>query len=198
MSQYFENDSSVRTDIRTVSCWCRDKNLMFDTDHGVFSYNQIDDASMKLVRFISLEDEIVLDLGCGYGFIGIYLKTKYPSIRLTQSDVNERALDLCRSNCLRNGTESDILSSDGFERIEQKFDCIVLNPPIHAGKETCLKLMVDALAHLNSGGLLYLDKKKKHGALSYLKELEQISSVNVLDRKEGICVFSASPLVENA
>ncbi len=197
MSQYFENDASVRSDIRRVSCWCKDKKLEFDTDPGVFSYNQVDDASMKLLRFVNLETENVLDLGCGYGLIGIFLKTKYPEISLTQSDVNERALELCRTNCLRNSIVSRIICSDGFERIEQIFDCIILNPPIHAGKEICLRLMRDALSHLNHGGMLYLVIRKKHGALSYIKDLEQIGIVSILDKKDGIIVFRVSPYVNS-
>ena len=190
MSQYFENDEKVISDPKTVSCWCGEQCLKLITDHGVFSYGEIDDASLKLVKFCSNIQGKVLDLGCGYGFIGIYLKTKYPHITLFQSDINERAIELCKKNCLSNSIDSTIIVSDGFSYIDSIFDYIVLNPPIHAGKEVCNKLIDDSYDHLNIGGELYLVLRKKHGSESYIKRFDTKYDLSVLDKKEGIYILS--------
>ena len=192
MSQYFENDDNVRSDIRTVTCWCGAKQLDFLTDHGVFSYNQIDDASMKLVRSLPSLTGKVLDLGCGFGFIGIYVKTKYPGIEIILSDVNERAVELARKNCEKNGAAAEVLLSDGFGNLEGEFDTIILNPPIHAGKPVCLGLIRDSVSHLSEDGTLYLVIRKKHGALSYVSELEKDFRTTVSDRKDGIFLITVS------
>ena len=193
MSQYFENDKDVISDPRPVTCWCGDRLLRFSTDHGVFSYGEIDDASLKLVRLCRSVSGDVLDLGCGYGFIGIYLKTKYPEIVLYQSDINERALELCTLNASENDINSKIIRSDSFESIDGFFNHIFLNPPIHAGKDICNELIDASYTHLKPEGSLYLVIRKKHGAEGYISRFENMEyKYSVLDKKDGIYVLMIS------
>lgn len=191
MNHYFTNDASVQSDPISIPFWCGTKCLTFLTDHGVFSYKEIDDASLKMVQKTQRPSGDVLDLGCGYGFVGIYLKTKYPEIQLTQSDVNERAIKLCKQNCQINNIDSTVLVSDGFNEMKDSFDYIYLNPPIHAGKDLCRRLIDQALSHLNENGCVVVVIRKKHGAKSYIKWFEdQHYNYSMLDKKDDIYVIS--------
>ena len=177
MSQYFENDESIVSSPVSVTCWAGSKQLRFLTDNGVFSKGAVDDASLLLVRSLPPLTGRVLDLGCGYGFVGVWLAAKNGSIELVQSDVNRRALALCKENCAANGVSSTVVESDGFAALMGSFDAVVLNPPIHAGKEVCYRLYTEALAHLNKDGALYIVIQKKHGAASTKAWLQQQGAV---------------------
>lgn len=189
MKHYFDQIQDVQSVPVNVSCWCESKKLIFQTDHGVFSYGRVDEASYLLVEsFPKLEHEKVLDLGCGYGLIGIYLKTKYPDIQLTQIDINERAVECCKQNAKDNGIASTILQSDAFESLaDAVFDVIVLNPPIHAGKEVCEHLYAQSYHHLNKGGTFAICIRKKHGAESTIASLTEIGfQVDTVQKEKGI------------
>ena len=191
MSQYFENDKTIKSEPKTVTCWCGEHLLKLQTDHGVFSYGEIDDASLKLLKYCDGLRGKVLDLGCGYGFIGIYLKKKYPNIDLYQSDINERALNLCKMNCATNEITSTVVYSDAFSNLNITFDNIILNPPVHAGKEICYKLIDESINNLNKDGSLYIVIRKKHGADSYIKYCKDREyDFLILDKKDGIYVIS--------
>ena len=106
------------------------------TDSGVFSRTEIDRGSEALLA--ALPETIagdVLDMGCGYGAIGVSLKKKYPDARLTMVDINTRAAALAEQNARQNGVDAVVLQGDGFATVAGKtFDLIVTNPPIRAGK----------------------------------------------------------------
>ena len=112
---------------------------------------------------------------------------------MVQSDINERALALCRSNADENGIESDIRTSYSFDNISEHFDAIYLNPPIHAGKEICNTLIEDAYDHLNPGGFLNIVIRKKHGAEGYLKRFQNMNyKYSIPDKKDGIYIIVIS------
>ncbi|MBR5045369.1 MAG: class I SAM-dependent methyltransferase [Oscillospiraceae bacterium] len=192
MSQYFVNDPSLKEDLRELKCWCGTHELTFLTDSGVFSRTEIDDASLFLVRGIPELAGRVLDLGCGYGFIGIYTAVRNPGIELVQSDVNERAAELCRINCEANGVISEVLVSDGFSSVEGKFDAILLNPPIHAGKDVTYRLAEESLQHLTGSGALYIVIRKKHGAASMIAHLSELCETEIIKKEKGINLVSCT------
>jgi 16S rRNA (guanine1207-N2)-methyltransferase len=193
MSQYFENDETVVSAPVTVRCWAGPRELSFLTDNGVFSRGEIDEASFLLVKQLPPLEGRVLDLGCGYGFIGQWLKALHPELEILQSDVNRRALELCRRNRDANGLETEILESDGFAALEGDFDAVVLNPPIHAGKEVCYRLYSEAKDRLKENGRLFLVIRKKHGAESTLRHLrEEGWKVEELYGKKGLYVYACS------
>ncbi|MBP1556013.1 MAG: class I SAM-dependent methyltransferase [Oscillospiraceae bacterium] len=194
MSQYFENDKSLKEDLRELTCWCGPRKLVFLTDSGVFSRTEIDDASLFLVRGIPALTGRVLDLGCGYGFIGIYSAVRNPGITLVQSDVTEKAVELCRRNCEANGVTSDVILSDGFVSIEGKFDSILLNPPIHAGKEVTFRLLEESVRHLADNGVLYIVIRKKHGASSMTDHLRTMSDTEIIKKEKGISLIACTAI----
>lgn len=172
----------------------RGKRLRFTTDAGVFSRGELDPGTRLLLD--ALPEEIggdVLDLGCGWGPIGISVKAARPEARVTLADVNLRALGLSRDNARRNGAEVECVESDGFSALEGRtFDAVITNPPIRAGKQVIYGMFADAAARLNPGGSLYLVIRKQQGAESCVRYLKTIfASVEKLDRSGGYWVLEA-------
>ena len=168
--------------------------LAFRTDAGVFSRGEVDAGTDLLLK--SLPEEMtgdILDLGCGWGVIGICAARRWPDARVTMADVNTRALDLSRENAKRNGTEVACVESDGMAALAGKtFDAVVTNPPIRAGKQVIYKMFADAAAQLKPGGALYLVIRKQQGAESCMKYLQTIyDSVEKLDKSGGFWVIKA-------
>ena len=172
----------------------RGVDLSFRTDAGVFSKGEVDTGTRLLLE--ALPEEMtgdILDLGCGWGVIGISIAKKWPGTKVTMADVNMRALDLSRENAKRNRAEVTCVESDGMAALEgQAFDAVVTNPPIRAGKQVIYKMFADAAKSLKLGGALYLVIRKQQGAESCMKYLQTIyGSVEKLDKSGGFWVLKA-------
>ncbi len=168
--------------------------LTFQTDAGVFSKGEVDTGTRLLLE--ALPEEMsgeILDLGCGWGVIGISIAKKWPGARVTMADVNTRALDLSRENAKRNGAEVTCVESDGMAELAEKtFDAVVTNPPIRAGKQVIYRMFADAAVRLKPGGALYLVIRKQQGAESCMKYLQTIyDTVEKLDKSGGFWVIKA-------
>lgn len=178
---------------RLIECKIQDTNFRFVTDNGVFSKKHLDFATEFLLKVLLTREKIkgsVLDLGCGYGPIGITI-SKLCDADVLMSDINLRALELAERNAFLNRvTRIDTKESDCFQSITQTFDIIITNPPIRAGKETTYNMYKNAKNHLNDGGVLYLIINKKHGAPSAMEYLEELyGNCEVLDKKAGFNVI---------
>ena len=193
MEHYYTNNPTSKSEERIIEYSIKDKVIKFTVDNGVFSKNHVDIATDFMMKTI-LDEQIsgkVLDLGCGYGVIGITL-SKFFKIDLTMLDINERALHLTKENLKLNHVDAKVVESDGFNEInnEEKFDVIITNPPIRAGKSVIYKMYEDSYNHLNKGGKLYLVINKKHGAPSTKEYLEGLfGNCEVLDKKAGFNVI---------
>ena len=177
----------------------RGAHLRFLTDAGVFSKGELDTGTRLLLNALPEKmDGKLLDLGCGWGPVGISLKAVWPDAEVLMADVNLRALDLSRENAARNHVRVTCMESDGFSALQdQIFDAIITNPPIRAGKQVIYRLFAEAAAHLKEGGSLYLVIRKQQGAESCMKYLKTLfSSVEKLDRSAGFWVLQCrSPQV---
>ena len=192
--QYYTADPSSES--RPVPCAFpyRGHGLSFMTDAGVFSKGELDAGSRLLLDALPPLQGDVLDIGCGWGAIGIAVAKANKQARVTMLDVNRRALGLCQANCLRNGVTAEILESDGMAAVlDRKFDAIITNPPIRAGKQVIYKMFAEAAASLNTEGALYLVIRKQQGAESCVKYLKTLfEAVVKLDKSAGFWVLKAS------
>jgi len=189
MSQYFIENPDVMTRERELGVEVFGCRFKFLTNSGLFSCDKVDEASLYLLNNMPPVKGALLDFGCGYGVIGIVL-AKLQDINLTQSDVNSLALEYAKRNARLNGVHTNAVHSDCFDKITESFDHIVLNPPIHAGKEVMYRMYTEAAEHLNPGGSFFIVIKKKHGAESTLDKLNALfPAVNILSKRKGCYVI---------
>lgn len=169
-------------------------NFIFKSDNGVFSKNRIDYASLFLVKtflaFNNKEYKSILDVGCGYGFIGITL-SKLLNKHVDMIDINKRAVHLCEMNIPLNKVDCKVWESDAYENVNSKYDLIITNPPIRVGKEILLNILNGALKRLNENGELWFVISKDQGAKSIVKELEKTAKCELVEKSKGFWVILA-------
>ncbi|OCT10841.1 16S rRNA methyltransferase [Paenibacillus pectinilyticus] len=193
---YYTQKPSVKSDVHTTQEVLRGKTFTFLTDAGVFSKKGVDYGSKHLIETMDLPDNAsVLDVGCGYGPMGLSAAVICPKGHVTMVDINERAIELSIENAKRNGiTNVTILQSDLLEQVKNKrFDVVLTNPPIRAGKETVHRIFVDAYDCLVDGGSLWVVIQKKQGAPSAVKKLETMySDVVEVSKDKGYRILKAT------
>ena len=192
--QYFASAPQSASAPRPFDLTWRGRSYRFLTDSGVFSKGELDTGTQVLLN--ALPGHIagdVLDLGCGWGPVGILLAAQHPDAQLTLADVNERAVSLARQNAAANGVKVRVVLSDGFAQLPGAFDLIALNPPIRAGKQVVYCLFDECREHLAPGGALYVVIRKQQGADSAKKHLLTLfPSVETVARKGGFHVFECT------
>ncbi|GAA3411967.1 class I SAM-dependent methyltransferase [Paenibacillus hodogayensis] len=174
---YYSKKPTVANDRHTVQTVLRGKSYRFITDAGVFSKQDIDYGSRLLIETMRIEEaDAVLDVGCGYGPIGIAAAGLATRGEVTMVEINERAVALAAENAAANGmTRARAIQSDLFERLEgRRFTKILTNPPIRAGKQVVHRIFEQAYDHLEEGGQLWIVIQKKQGAPSALSKLESL------------------------
>ena len=194
--QYFEDNRELEHDQKIICFILRGKNYNFITDNGVFSKNTIDFGSYTLIEsidFADLPDGNLLDLGCGYGPMGISLANENPERTVDMSDVNERALDLAKENAKLNNVENvNIFQSDIYENITDKYAAIYTNPPIRAGKIVVSTMISDAKKYLNKSGQLWVVIQKKQGAPSAKKLMDEtFGNVEIVKKNKGYYILKS-------
>ena len=196
MSHYFENDKNLKSEIRELSYKYNSSFFIFYSDNGVFSKNNIDYGSRLLIETYLKENDInekrVLDVGCGYGILGIMVSRVTDSL-VEMIDINSRAVHLTNMNIKRyKDFKGKTYVSNVYENVEGKYDIIITNPPIRIGKEKLLEILIGAFDHLEDNGLLYYVIRKDQGALSIKKILEENSiNVEIINRDKGYFIYRA-------
>ena len=191
MSHYFENDKNLVSEIKPFSISINGNNFTFNTDNGVFSKGELDFGTNFLIKNV-LKLNItgdVLDLGCGYGAIGIIL-AKLNDVKVTMSDVNKRAVHLTKMNGKKNNVSINVIESDGYLNITDKFNYVISNPPIRVGKKKLYELLINTKDHLKENGELLIVVRKEQGALSLIKDMGKYYKVDVLDKDKGFLIIS--------
>ncbi|MDD4069881.1 MAG: class I SAM-dependent methyltransferase [Candidatus Izemoplasmatales bacterium] len=191
---YTKKNDDLKSNEKTIKVVIKDFNFSFITDHGVFSKAGLDFGSRLLIESVlGLKHEKILDMGSGYGPIGIIYKKFNPSSQVTMVDVNDRALALAKRNAKLNNQEVEVKYSDVFSDVNDKYDLIITNPPIRAGKDIVYSIFEGAFEHLNDSGVLIFVINKKHGAPSAIKKCEEIfDKVSVITKKSGYYVIKCN------
>lgn len=191
MSHYFTNDY-VESNEHTINIIIKDTKLKFKVDNGIFSKKGLDFGTRTLLENINLNliKGDVLDFGCGYGPIGIYLK-KMTASNVDMIDINERALNLAKKNAELNSVEVNVFKSNIYENINRKYDFIVTNPPIRVGKKILYEILFGANDHLKENGELWLVVNKNGGAKSLARDLEKTYNVTIVTKNKGFYIICA-------
>lgn len=176
-NHYYSENPETAHDLHQWSFELAGKNFQFVTDSGVFSRDTVDYGSRALIEHFEaseLPEGTLLDVGCGYGPIGMALayQTGHP---VEMIDVNNRAVELAQGNAKRNGIEADIHQSNIYETLHQKkYAAIISNPPIRAGKKVVHQILSEAAPLLKEGGTLTIVIQKKQGAPSAKSKMEEV------------------------
>ena len=188
MSQYFENDPSLKEQEKTISFSCLGKSFTLTSNTGVFSKDKLDTGSQILLETVYKEQKEpvhVLDLGCGIGSLSVVLSSVWNSA-FTCVDINPRALQYAKRNMKGKGT---FLCQDGIDR--GSYDCIVCNPPIRAGKKVIYRLFAQAMEHCS--GTLWIVIRKNHGAQSAMRAVESLGAqVTRVHREKGFWILKCT------
>ena len=189
---YFDVNPDAAHDIHDLAVVLLGQKMNFYTDAGVFSKKMIDYGSQVLLSTLDFQEgESVLDVGCGYGPIGLSL-AKAQGVAVTMVDVNERALDLAQKNASRNGVEAQIFSSDVYEAVEGVFDHVISNPPIRAGKKVVHQVITGSFEHWNQVEIwpLSFKKNKELPALRPRSE-ETFGNCETVKKDKGYYIFKS-------
>lgn len=195
MNHYYENNENLKSEIVTIDFYFRGKNLKFLSDNGVFSKKSIDFGSATLLQYLEKIEgnKCVLDVGCGYGTIGVTLATLYPNATFDLVDVNLRAVNLAKQNAINNNVLNvSVFESNTYANVNKTYDLIVTNPPIRAGKNVVHDIILNGFNYLNTGGALWCVIQKKQGAPSAIKALEEkYQNVSVIAKEKGYYIIKA-------
>ena len=197
MSYYFDENPNSESNIKEIKLSLYGQNYAYFTDNGVFSKSKIDEGTyifLKVLLPLHLTGRI-LDLGCGYGPIGLTIALNEKQARVNLADINSRALALASRSGERLNLNDRVtfLHSDIFEKIEGPYDSIVVNPPIRAGKVVTYRMYLESKQYLIDGGSLYVVIRRKQGAESAFKYIETIfENVSVLHKEKGYWIIKAT------
>lgn len=194
---YSETQENLKSDPNTYTFFFRNNKLLFTSDIGVFSKKYIDFGSYTLIdTFIpNSTKKSLLDVGCGYGPIGITIAKLYPYLNIKMIDINERAISLAKKNVEQNKAQNvTALKSNIYENIkeEESFDYILTNPPIRAGKKVIYEIYDGAIKHLNQNGELWVVIQKKQGAPSTIDHLNAIfGNCEIVTKEKGYFILKS-------
>ncbi|WP_455682594.1 class I SAM-dependent methyltransferase [Thomasclavelia sp.] len=194
MKHYYTNNEDLESSPEQFIYRYQEKELTFISDNGVFSKKMIDYGSRVLLDTIKIDNskKSLLDVGCGYGTFGVSLKSAYPFLKVEMVDVNERAINLTKKNLQINNLNAEVYISNIYDNVSGKYDLIVTNPPIRAGKEIVTKILIEAKDHLNYNGEIWVVIQKKQGAPSAKKNLEKVfGNVTIEKKDKGYYILKA-------
>lgn len=192
MGQYFDNDPNLGSNIKEIKYTYYGKEVTFRVDLGVFSKDRVDFGSNVLLQNLPVfNDESILDMGCGYGTIGLSIAKAFPKTNVLMCDVNRRAIELTNTNIMLNRiSNATVIESNCYEKIDSKVDVIISNPPIRAGKKVVYDICLNAVNYLNDNGVAFYVVQKKQGAETLIKNMKDVFSfVEIVDKRNGYFII---------
>ena len=190
MSQYFDNDKNIKSDRKLIKFNFDNKVFSIYSDNGVFSKDRFDYGTRVLLSSIDIDSLSgnVLDLGCGLGVVGIILGTFNRNINIDMIDVNERAISLTKDNLILNNVKADVFVSNVYDNVNKKYNYIITNPPIRAGKNVIRGFLLGSYDYLKDDGILYFVMRKDLGVKSMIKELSVKFNTSIVNKDKGFYV----------
>jgi len=199
---YYTSDPTSNREVRLVEAVLRGCPMKFYSDAGVFSKQRVDFGSQLLIETVEIPVGVIklLDVGCGYGPVGLTLAKASEAAAAWLIDINARAVELAKKNAVLNRVKNvTVMQSDRLLAIEPElqFDLIVTNPPIRAGKQIVYDIFAQCAKHLTARGTFWVVIQKKQGAPSAFRELSRIfERVEEVEREKGFSVFKATVPVQ--
>lgn len=189
MPHYFDAHSAKGGKTIPIVFTARGREFHAHGSSDVFSKDSLDTGTRVLVEHMIVQSkQRVLDLGCGWGPVGLVVKSTWPDVELVMSDINPKAVSLSKKNL--SSDEVVFVVSDGFEHIEGAFDIILLNPPYAAGRQVCYRLIDESFEHLQTHGKLHVVARHQKGGAMLLKHMEELfSTCETIAKKGGFRVY---------
>jgi 16S rRNA (guanine1207-N2)-methyltransferase len=194
LGHYFIEDNNIKSNKKTYNFMFNNINFIFNTDSGVFCKDYLDFGSKLLLSNLPFErmNGNVLDLGCGYGPIGIIV-AKITNTCVHMVDVNNKALKLAKENADTNKVSSNvkIYESNVYKNIIDKYNFIITNPPIRAGKSVVYNILLTAHEYMNDNGELWFVIRKDQGAKTIVRDMEELYNISIIERSKGYFIIKA-------
>ncbi|UAL52432.1 MULTISPECIES: class I SAM-dependent methyltransferase [Metabacillus] len=196
-NHYYSQQPEAESNRKSWTFTLRGNSFHFQSDRGVFSKNEVDFGSRLLIETFTKPEQKgdMLDVGCGYGPIGISLAKEFKDLTVDMIDVNERAVELAKVNAEANGVKNvRIIASNLFENVDpsKKYAAVLTNPPIRAGKKVVHEIFEKSFESLLPGGELWIVIQKKQGAPSAIAKLgEMFKEVVTVKKDKGYFIIRA-------
>lgn len=190
---YFSENPKSKSRLGLIQTYFRGRPFEFLTSSGMFSKNRIDLGTRLLVDCMTLPERgCILDIGCGYGPVGIAAATFRPEVQVIMADVNHRAAWFAKQNIERNCLSNvEVRVGNLYKPVEDlAFDCVLSNPPVSAGMNTVKAIICEAPKHLADKGILQMVVRSKVAGKRFLNFFEEaFGNVEVLARESGYRVL---------
>ena len=192
MNQYFNNNEKLVSEIEEYKVKVLDTEFYMYTDNGVFNKKGLDFGTRVLLENIDFSNKYsFLDMGCGCGPIGFYILLNNPDSIVDMVDVNNRAINLTKIGLKKNHIKGNVFNSDAYSNVEGKYDMIITNPPIHAGKEKIYEIVRESANHLNKDGELWIVIRKDQGAKSLINDNSDLFDFEIVNKIKGFWIIKS-------
>jgi 16S rRNA G1207 methylase RsmC len=192
MAHYYDKTPKDKMRLATIQTTLRGVPISLLSASGLFSVQHIDPATRLLIENAEMSSGAnVLDLGCGYGVVGIMMKTCFPDATVTMVDINQRAVAISKKNAKRLELDVEVLQSNICEELQgRKFDVVLTNPPYAAGRDICFGFIEGAHMHLRKKGTLQLVARHTKGGKVLSQKMQEVfGNMEEVAKKGGFRVY---------
>jgi 16S rRNA (guanine1207-N2)-methyltransferase len=190
---YFVEHPRSKATFGLVCTYLRGRPFEFLTASGIFSRSRIDLGTRLLIECMVLpENGYLLDIGCGYGPVGIAAAAFNPKLHVVLADVNSRAVWLAKQNVEKNRvSNAEVRRGNLYEPVQELlFDCALSNPPVSAGLKIVRAIICEAPEHMRKKGTFQMVVRSKVGGRRFCSFFEEaFGNVEVSARESGYRVL---------